>query len=202
MSKFFSLLLMLFLSVCVSSCGTKYARPDRCVCKSCEPVVQEPVKQQEPVAEPEPVPEPEPVQTIKDVIKESIKEKKEIKIDFEKLVKESLFDFDSDEISQDSYAGLDLVAEFLKENPNVTVKVEGHTDNVGSEIYNQDLSERRAKSVANYIIDKGVDADRVSTEGFGFSKPIADNDSDEGRAQNRRTELVFTVNPVESESQN
>jgi len=207
MSKFFSLLLMLFLSVCVSSCGTKYARPDRCCCNPSDSMAKM-VAVGEPAPEPkkevlaQPEPEPEPVQTIKDVIKESIKEKKEIKIDFEKLVKESLFDFDSDEISQDSYAGLDLVAEFLKENPNVTVKVEGHTDNVGSEIYNQDLSERRAKSVANYIIDKGVDADRVSTEGFGFSKPIADNDSDEGRAQNRRTELVFTVNPVESESQN
>lgn len=158
-------------------------------------LTEEKAKQQESVTESEPAPaKQESVQTIKDVIKESMKEeKKEIKINFEKYSKQSLFECGSDEISKDSFSDLDLIVEFLKENPNVTVKVEGHTDNIGSEVYNQTLSERRAKLVANYIINKGVDSDRVSTEGFGFSRPIADNDTDEGRAKNRRIEFVFTI---------
>ena len=115
-------------------------------------------------------------------------------IDLEKITKQSLFDFDSDKIKEENYSGLNIVANFLKENPNVSVKVEGHTDNIGSKEYNQNLSERRAKAVANYLIENGADAGRVTTEGFGFSKPIASNDTAEGRAQNRRTELKFTVN--------
>ena len=72
--------------------------------------------------------------------------------------------------------------------------MEGHTDNVGSKEYNQKLSERRAKSVANYLIEKGVDKERVTTEGLWFSKPIASNSTAEGRAKNRRTEMKFTIN--------
>ena len=87
----------------------------------------------------------------------------------------------------------------MKETPNVSVKIEGHTDNVGSKEYNQKLSERRAKSVANYLIDKGVEKERVTTEGFGFSKPIASNKTAEGRAKNRRTEIKFTINGEEQE---
>ena len=59
------------------------------------------------------------------------------------------------------------------------------------------MSERRAKSVANYLISKGVEKERLSTEGFGFSKPIASNKTKEGRAQNRRTELIFKVQDIE-----
>ena len=199
MNKYLSLLLMLFLAVCVSSCGTKYARPDRCCCDApATPVVAEPVQpapEPEPQPEPEPAPEPEPVQEIKQAIQEAVKEeKKEFTLDLEKLMKQSLFEFDSAKIAEDNYAGLDVVSDFLKENPNISVKVEGHTDNVGSKQYNQGLSERRAESVANYLKDKGVNSTQVSTEGFGFSRPIASNDTEEGRAQNRRTELKFTIN--------
>ena len=197
MKNLLSLIMMLLLAVAVTSCGSKYARPDRCVCEMTDPVpVVAPVPEPEP--EPEPEPAPEPVQAIKEVIQEAVKEeKKEFKIDFEKLAKQSLFEFNSDKIAEDNYAGLDVVANFLKETPNVTVKVEGHTDNIGTQEYNQDLSERRAKSVANYLINKGVDNNRVTTEGFGFSKPIASNKTKEGRAQNRRTELIFKVQDVE-----
>ena len=104
-----------------------------------------------------------------------------------------MFEFNSDKIAADNYAGLDVVANFLKEAPNVSVKVEGHTDSVGAKEYNQKLSERRAKSVADYIISKGVDSSRVTTQGFGFSKPIASNKTKEGRAKNRRTELKFKI---------
>ena len=83
---------------------------------------------------------------------------------------------------------------------DVSVKIEGHTDNIGTKEYNQKLSERRAKSVANYLIDKGVDSSKVTTEGFGFSRPIADNKTKEGRAKNRRTEMKFTINGTEQEA--
>jgi len=204
MSKYLSLLLMLFLAVCVSSCGTKYARPDRCCCDAPDfPKVVEPAPAPEPEPQPEPAPEPapapepepEPVQEIKQAIQEAVKEeKKEFTLDLEKLMKQSLFEFDSAKIAEDNYAGLNVVADFLKENPNISVKVEGHTDNVGSKAYNQKLSERRAESVANYLKDKGVSETQISTEGFGFLKPIASNDTEEGRAQNRRTELKFKIN--------
>jgi OOP family OmpA-OmpF porin len=196
MKNILSLVMMLLLAVCVTSCGSKYARPDRCVCEMTDPA---PVVAPAPVPEPEPEPEPEPVQAIKEVIEEAVKEeKKEFTIDFEKIANQSLFEFNSDKISEDNHAGLDVVAKFLQETPNVTVKIEGHTDNIGSQEYNQDLSERRAKSVAKYLIDKGVEEDRITTEGFGFSKPIASNKTAEGRAKNRRTEMKFTINGTES----
>ena len=201
MKKMLGMLMMMMLAVCVTSCGSKYARPDRCVCDMTDPVpvvAPAPEPEPEPAPEPEPEPEPEPVKEIKQVIQEAVKEdKKEFTIDFEKLAKQSLFEFNSDKIAEDNHAGLDVVADFLKETPNVSVKIEGHTDNVGSKEYNQKLSERRAKSVANYLIDKGVDSSKVTTEGFGFSKPIADNKTAEGRAKNRRTEMKFTINDVE-----
>ena len=103
-------------------------------------------------APPQPEPEPEPVQAIKEVIQEAVKEeKKEFTIDFEKIANQSLFEFNSDKISEDNHAGLDVVANFLKETPNVSVKIEGHTDNVGSDEVNQRISENRAASVANTL---------------------------------------------------
>ena len=65
----------------------------------------------------------------------------------------------------------------------------GHTDNVGGQDYNKDLSERRARAVRNYLISKGIDPGMVKSEGFGFSKPVAENDTEDGRAQNRRVEI-------------
>lgn len=128
---------------------------------------------------------------ISDGIKNS---KKEININLEKYAKQqSLFEVNSDKLAESSHEGLDIVAKLLKENPNIKLKVEGHTDNIGKAEYNQQLSEKRAKSVANYLISKGIDSSRITTEGFGFSKPIASNDTEEGRAKNRRTELIFKV---------
>ena len=194
MNKYLSLLFMLFLAVCVSSCGTKYARPDRCCCDVPEvPKVVEPAPEPEP--EPEPAPEPEPVQEVKQAIQQAVQEeKKEFTLDLEKLMKQSLFEFNSTKIAEENYAGLDVVADFLKENSNISLTVEGHTDSVGSKEYNQGLSERRAKAVADYIVSKGVSQEQVSTIGYGFSKPVASNKTAEGRAQNRRTELKFKIN--------
>ena len=209
MKNVLSLLLMMALTIGVSSCASvedpvvvltpsslEFEQEDT---KKAEQAPEpEPLAEPEPtpvpVVEPEPEPETEQVKEIKQAIQQAVKEeKKEFTIDFEKLSKQSLFEFNSDKVAKDNYAGLNVVAKFLKDSPNVSVKVEGHTDNVGAKEYNQKLSERRAKSVADYIISKGVDSSRVTTQGFGFSKPIASNKTKEGRAKNRRTELKFTI---------
>ena len=99
------------------------------------------------------------------------------------------FAFDSAEIDPSSSVVLDAAADQLKECQNVAVRVEGHTDSVGSETYNQGLSERRAEGVQSHLISRGVAASRLTAIGFGESQPVASNDSEEGRALNRRVEL-------------
>jgi len=99
------------------------------------------------------------------------------------------FDFDRAEIRDDAAAILDEAARILGENDGVNVSVEGHTDSVGADSYNQSLSERRAGAVQDYLVGAGVGADRLSTKGMGESDPVASNDTGDGRAQNRRVEL-------------
>lgn len=101
----------------------------------------------------------------------------------------SLFDTGKAVIKDAAKGPLYTVVMWLKENPNAKVEVSGHTDNVGSPAYNQDLSERRAKAVYDYFVASGVDASRLSYKGYGMEKPIADNATPEGRQQNRRVEL-------------
>lgn len=100
-----------------------------------------------------------------------------------------LFAFDSAELTSEAHGVLTEVAGRLTGASLISVRVVGHTDSVGADAYNQGLSERRAHSVADYLIAQGVPAGKVSTEGRGESQPVADNDSDAGRAQNRRVEL-------------
>lgn len=100
------------------------------------------------------------------------------------------FEFDQAELTVASQVTLDVVAETLNQCPNVRVTVEGHTDAVGTDQYNQGLSQRRAESVRGYLVGSGVAGSRIETRGYGESQPIAGNDTDEGRAMNRRVELV------------
>jgi OOP family OmpA-OmpF porin len=100
-----------------------------------------------------------------------------------------LFDFDKTAIKPDGAKILDRLVEFLKENPNRGADLEGHTDSIGTDQYNQKLSERRAGAVRDYLVKKGVDSKRLATRGFGESKPIADNKTKDGRAKNRRVEV-------------
>jgi outer membrane protein OmpA-like peptidoglycan-associated protein len=102
------------------------------------------------------------------------------------------FDFDRANIRSDARPILDEAISTLKENAEITIAVEGHTDSVGSDAYNQKLSVRRAKAVEEYLAKGRVDAKRMSVEGFGESRPVASNDTDDGRAQNRRVELRVT----------
>jgi len=92
-------------------------------------------------------------------------------------------------LKPESQVELDKVVQLLQDNPTVKVQLEGHTDNVGSAADNLKLSENRAKAAVAYISSKGIDPKRLTSKGFGATKPIADNKTEEGRAQNRRTEL-------------
>ncbi|MFH1156867.1 MAG: OmpA family protein [Pseudomonadota bacterium] len=100
-----------------------------------------------------------------------------------------LFDFDKSVIKPEHFGSLDTVADILKANPGLSAKLHGHTDNVGTQVYNDALSLRRAQSVKNYLVGRGIDGNRLSCKGFGFSKPAASNKTDNGRALNRRVEL-------------
>jgi OOP family OmpA-OmpF porin len=100
-----------------------------------------------------------------------------------------LFDFDKTAIKPEAAAILDRLVAFMNENRDKRANLAGHTDSVGTDAYNQKLSERRVDSVRSYVVSKGVDSGRVSGEGFGESKPIADNKTAEGRAKNRRVEI-------------
>jgi outer membrane protein OmpA-like peptidoglycan-associated protein len=103
-----------------------------------------------------------------------------------------LFAFDSAELTGDARRLLADVSTRLTSASLVAVKVVGHTDSVGSDTYNQALSERRARSVADFLIAQGVSAGKLSTEGRGESQPVADNASEAGRAENRRVELYVS----------
>ncbi len=100
-----------------------------------------------------------------------------------------LFDFDKANIKSEAYSQLDAVAAILKQNAAMKVELQGHTDNVGTEEYNMELSMRRSNAVAQYLVDKGIDRDRLTTTGFGFTKPVALNGTDFGRSLNRRVEI-------------
>jgi outer membrane protein OmpA-like peptidoglycan-associated protein len=90
---------------------------------------------------------------------------------------------------------LDDVAKALsEEDPNSKMVVEGHTDSQGQPSFNQDLSQKRADAVRTYLVSRGISSDRITAQGYGLARPIADNASPEGRANNRRVEIV--VQPV------
>ena len=100
-----------------------------------------------------------------------------------------LFDFDKSNIKPEAGAILDRLVAFMNENKDQKANLSGHTDSVGTDAYNQALSERRVNSVRDFVVKKGVDSGRVSGQGFGESKPIADNKTAEGRSKNRRVEI-------------
>jgi outer membrane protein OmpA-like peptidoglycan-associated protein len=102
------------------------------------------------------------------------------------------FATDSDQLTPESKNIVESFYEFLIENPNIKIEIQGHTDNVGSDAYNKELSERRARTVYELLISMGVPANRMTYKGYGESMPVADNSTEEGRAKNRRTVFVIT----------
>jgi len=105
------------------------------------------------------------------------------------ILKNIFYETDSYLLLPKSEAELNKVIQFLEKNPGIRIEISGHTDNVGSPEYNQILSENRARSVYQYLIDHHIDQVRLVFKGYGMDKPIDNNESNEGRAQNRRTEL-------------
>lgn len=108
------------------------------------------------------------------------------------------FGFDSAEVRDESMPEIERAAKFLRRYANVKSRIEGHTDSVGTDAYNQKLSERRADAVRAVLVERfGIDASRLTSVGYGESRPIADNDTDAGRAQNRRVVAVMQAEVTE-----
>jgi len=99
------------------------------------------------------------------------------------------FDYNLSELKEESFPELNRIIKFLNNNPNVEIEIAGHTDNVGSSAFNIKLSEDRAKAVADYFFKNNVNQKRVKYKGYGESKPIASNDTEEGKQLNRRVEF-------------
>ncbi len=99
------------------------------------------------------------------------------------------FNYKDYQLLEDSYFELDRLIKILQENPNLEIEIAGHTDNIGSSYYNYNLSLKRAESVANYLIQKGIETRRLVVKGYGEKEPIAPNDTEEGRSLNRRVEF-------------
>lgn len=130
--------------------------------------------------EPAPMAEPEP---------EPVLEAVRVELDVK-------FDFDRAQVRQDSYDDIQVLADFMKQYGQTSTTVEGHTDSVGTDAYNQRLSERRAQAVRDVLVNQyGVEANRLEAIGYGESRPVADNATEEGRAINRRVEASVEARP-------
>jgi len=106
------------------------------------------------------------------------------------VIEQIQFETGKSTIKAQAYRALDDVVAVLKRNTTLRVEIQGHTDNIGSEASNRKLSENRARAVMEYLVKKGVQAERLSAAGYGFSVPIASNDTQQGRTRNRRVELT------------
>jgi outer membrane protein OmpA-like peptidoglycan-associated protein len=104
------------------------------------------------------------------------------------------FDFDKWDLRPESFVELDRVVKLLKENPAIEIEMSAHTDSRGANDYNYKLSENRAKSVREYIVSKGIEEERILSVGYGETKPVDTNETDEGRQMNRRVEFKILKN--------
>jgi outer membrane protein OmpA-like peptidoglycan-associated protein len=104
------------------------------------------------------------------------------------------FDFDKWDLRPESFVELDRVVKLLNENPSIEIEMSAHTDSKGSDEYNFKLSDNRARSVMEYIISKGIAASRIVSQGYGETKPVVANDTDDNRQLNRRVEFKITKN--------
>lgn len=105
-----------------------------------------------------------------------------------------LFETGKSDLSMGSRTALDKFAKSLLDNPDTDLVIYGHTDNTGSKEVNQRISDQRAMSVRNYLVNKGVGASRLTTKGMAYDQPVADNSTAAGRAQNRRVEVYISAN--------
>jgi OOP family OmpA-OmpF porin len=150
-----------------------------------EPMAAEPEPTPAPMAEPEPMPAPEPVVAEP----EPVTAPEWVTKEQGTMYDESLFEVGSAELSTQGRKALEQLRDTLYLYPVATATIVGHTDSLGSESFNQSLSEQRAQAVADYLIEGGIEEDRLTVKGMGESQPIASNDTAEGRAKNRRVEV-------------
>jgi OOP family OmpA-OmpF porin len=133
------------------------------------------------VAQVEPTPEPAPTPIV-DAEPEPEPELVRVELDVK-------FDFDKSRVREESYSDIKNLADFMQQYPQTSTRVEGHTDSVGTDQYNQRLSERRAQAVREVLVNQyGVESQRVDSVGYGEARPVADNNTEEGRQINRRVE--------------
>ncbi|NJN33343.1 MAG: OmpA family protein [Saprospiraceae bacterium] len=107
------------------------------------------------------------------------------------VLKNVFFDTDKSILKSESFVELNKLKLLLTENPKMRIELRGHTDNVGSDASNLDLSTRRAAAVKDFLIQNGITADRLQSKGFGESQPVDTNETPEGRQNNRRTEFLI-----------
>ena len=122
---------------------------------------------------------------------ETVNNGEALKITFDSGI---LFATNSSTLSDASKSALRTFSNSLKSNPDTNIHITGHTDNTGAVDYNQTLSEKRAQSVYDYLMNQGVSSDRMVYEGKGVHQPVADNSTAEGRALNRRVEITIVAN--------
>jgi len=118
---------------------------------------------------------------------------KELNVGAKTKLNNILFNTNSAELTSLSSAMLDNFASYLKDNPNIKIRIEGHTDNISDADFNLKLSKKRAHRVYKYLIKQGIKRNRMTYEGYGETQPVADNNTEKGRAKNRRTEFVITA---------
>jgi outer membrane protein OmpA-like peptidoglycan-associated protein len=111
------------------------------------------------------------------------------------IMRNIFFDSGKANLKDESLAELNKLYEFLIQNPSIAVEISGHTDDVGSEDYNMTLSDQRAQAVTDFLVAKGIDSNRLQHKGYGFTKPLTTNQTQEGRAKNRRTEIKVIEMP-------
>jgi OOP family OmpA-OmpF porin len=159
-------------------------RIPNCTCKTDPSFCAKPVVASAPV--PEPVPESTPV-----VVPPPAPAPKPVIIEKGRQTLNVEFDFDKSTIKKGYDQDIDNLAGVMKQYPDLNVVIEGHTDSLGSDAYNEKLSQERADAVKNYMVEEnGIDANRIKAIGFGEKQPVASNDTSEGRAQNRRVEAA------------
>ena len=106
------------------------------------------------------------------------------------VLRNIFYDVNKFNLKNESQVELDQLVQLMKDNPTMKIQIEGHTDNVGAAASNKTLSENRAKAVVAALAAKGIDKSRLTAKGWGQEKPVADNSTDEGKAKNRRVEIV------------
>jgi OOP family OmpA-OmpF porin len=149
-----------------------------CNCKTDASACPQPAAEPVMVSEPVPVVAPPPPAP-KPAIIEKGRQTLNVEFDFNKSIIKQGYDKDINDLVQ-----------VMKDYPDLKVVIEGHTDNIGTAEFNKELSQRRADAVKQYMVEKGIDANRITAEGFGFDRPIASNDTEEGRQKNRRVEAA------------